>query len=87
VPGRKSVAVRRGHGADRPSGGAHLDDRVRPSRPYRSAMPGYIGLAAGGALGALAAYLFLHDPPISRGPRVTIAPLDAGAMVGVAMGF
>jgi hypothetical protein len=54
---------------------------------YRSAMPGYIGLAAGGALGALAAYLFFHDPAVSRGPRVTIAPTGAGAMVDVAIGF
>ncbi len=56
------------------------------SGPYRSAVPGYIGVATGVALGALATYLFLHDST-SRGPRLTAAPLPAGALVGVITRF
>ena len=36
-------------------------DATPCSSPYRSAMPGYISVATGVALGGLAAYLFLHD--------------------------
>jgi len=56
------------------------------SGPYRSAVPGYISVATGVALGALAAYLFLHDST-SRSPRLTVAPLPAGALVGVTTRF
>lgn len=55
--------------------------------PFRSAMPGYVGVAAGMALGMLAAYLFVHDAKPSRGPSVTAAPSRSGGIVGVTMGF
>lgn len=57
------------------------------SSPYRSAMPGYIGVAAGVALGMLATYLFVHDARTSRGPSLTAAPSSSGATVGVTIGF
>jgi hypothetical protein len=57
------------------------------SSPYRSAMPGYIGVATGMALGMLAAYLFVHDARPSRGPGVTAAPSRSGGLVGVTMAF
>ena len=36
------------------------------SSPYRSAMAGDIGMAAGMVLGTLATYLFVHDAKASR---------------------
>lgn len=54
---------------------------------YRSAIPGYLGVATGLTLGALATCWFIQDSKTSRGPSLTIAPLNAGAMVGVTMGF
>jgi hypothetical protein len=57
------------------------------SSPDRSAMPGYVGLAAGVALGMLATYWFIHDAKISRGPSLTAAPSSSGAMVGMTIGF
>jgi hypothetical protein len=46
---------------------------------------GYGGVSAGVALGALAAYLFLHhDAPGSSTSTITMAPLRAGAYVGLA---
>jgi hypothetical protein len=50
-----------------------------------SDLAGYGGISAGVALGALATYLFLRDDaPGSRASTITIAPLRAGAFVGLA---
>lgn len=49
-----------------------------------SDLAGYGGVSAGVVLGALATYLFLrHDAPSSRASTITIAPLRAGAYVGL----
>lgn len=53
-----------------------------------SDLVGYGGVSAGIALGAFATYLFLrHDAPGSRASTITIAPLRAGAYVGLAGRF
>lgn len=55
--------------------------------PFRSTIPGYLSVATGVALGALATYLYFHTAKTSRRPSWTVAPSSSSALIGVAMSF
>jgi hypothetical protein len=53
---------------------------------WKTALPGWLSIGGGVALGAVAVYLFLHqDSPASRSAYVV--PTDGGAMAGFATAF